>query len=219
MGIEQHWPLFDLRVATPRLELRVPRDDEIDEIAEIAERSVTEGIHDPATMPFTVEWTDVPAPRRQRETLQYHWGLRARWRPDDWELNMVVVEEDRIVGCQSVGAKDFGLLRTGTTGSFLFLPAHGRGLGTEMRSAILHLLFGALEAQHALTSAFDDNASSIGVTRKLGYERDGTQQVISRGRVRQQLRFRLSRDRWMPGRRYDIEITGFEACSEMFGVG
>lgn len=215
MGIERHWPLFELRVRTPSLELRAPRDQDI---AEIAERSVSEGIHDPAFMPFTIEWTDVPPPQRQRETLQYHWGLRANWRPDDWTLNMVVLEHGRIVGVQSVGANDFTRLRTATTGSYLFLPEQNRGIGTEMRAAILHLLFAGLGAEYALTSAFDDNASSIGVTRKLGYESDGTQRVLSRGEPRALLRFRLSRDRWLASRRDDIAIEGLDPCVEMFGI-
>ena len=29
MSLTQHWPLFDLHVRTPRLELRYPTDDEV----------------------------------------------------------------------------------------------------------------------------------------------------------------------------------------------
>ena len=40
------WPLFDLRVTTPRLSLRY-----------VADELVAQGIHDPATMPFSEPWT------------------------------------------------------------------------------------------------------------------------------------------------------------------
>ena len=60
MSAVEHWPLFGLTVRTPRVELRYPDDAAV---AEIASRSGTDGIHDPAFMPFGFEWTDV-APTR-----------------------------------------------------------------------------------------------------------------------------------------------------------
>lgn len=215
MGIDRHWPLFSLRVTTPRLELRVPSDDDI---AEIAERSATIGVHDPAFMPFSVEWTDVAPPLQQRFSMQHHWSLRANWQPGEWHLNMAVLEDGRIVGCQSVAAHEFARLRSATTGSFLFLTEHGRGIGTEMRAAILHLLFDGLGADWALTAAWDDNVQSLGVTRKLGYEPNGVERMISRGVAREQVRFRLGRERWAAGRRDDITISGLDACRDMFGI-
>ena len=46
--IETYWPLFGLRLRTPRLTLRLPTDDDLARLAQFVER----GIHDPATMPF-----------------------------------------------------------------------------------------------------------------------------------------------------------------------
>ena len=46
-----YWPLFDLRVTTPRLEIRLPTDDELYQLLEVADA----GVHDPAT----IAWTDV----------------------------------------------------------------------------------------------------------------------------------------------------------------
>ena len=54
------WPLFDLVVRTPRLELRYPDDELAAEIAELT----AEPIHDPATMPFSIAWTDGPPEHR-----------------------------------------------------------------------------------------------------------------------------------------------------------
>lgn len=51
------WPLNDLVVSTPRLTLRYLNDELSEQIAELA----AAGIHDPATMPFSEPWTDVPS--------------------------------------------------------------------------------------------------------------------------------------------------------------
>ena len=77
MAIEDHWPFFALRVRTPRLELRTP-DDEIGvQLGELAVR----GVHDPATMPFSIPWTDAPADELPRNALQHYWLNRAQLAP------------------------------------------------------------------------------------------------------------------------------------------
>ncbi len=52
----QIWPLFDLEVVTPRIVLRYVTDELGATLATLAAK----GIHDPATMPFSEPWTDVP---------------------------------------------------------------------------------------------------------------------------------------------------------------
>lgn len=52
------WPLFDLRVRTPRLELRYIDDEMATELALLA----TKGIHDADFMPFTMPWSLEPSP-------------------------------------------------------------------------------------------------------------------------------------------------------------
>ncbi len=215
MSRDDHWPLFGLRVRTPRIELRYPSDADI---VDIAQRSVTEGIHDPAWMPFAFEWTDVAPPLQQRSSMQFHWGLRATWRPEHWHCNLVVVENGRIVGAQSAEAIEFARLGEATTGSFLLRPEQGRGLGTEMRAAILHLVFAGLGAQYALTDAWSDNAQSLGVTRRLGYEMIGTRRMLSRGTAREMSLFRISRETWAQTRRDDIVVEGLGPCLDLFGV-
>ncbi len=215
MLLDQLWPLFGLCVRTPRLELRYPSDDEV---AEIAQRSVTEGVHDPSYMPFTIEWTDVPPPLQQQRSLQFHWGLRASWRPDAWTCNLAAFVDGRIVGTQSAEATEFASLRSVLTGSFLFLPEQGKGIGTEMRSAILHLAFAGLGAEIAQTGAWEDNLQSLSVTRKLGYEREGHRRMLSRGEPREMVGYRLTRAAWQTQRRDDIIIEGLEPCLELFGA-
>src|SRR6266851_4003442 len=47
-----HWPLLGLRLITPRLELRLPSDEELSELADLA----AESMHEPGSMPFLVSW-------------------------------------------------------------------------------------------------------------------------------------------------------------------
>ena len=56
------WPLASLEVRTPSVTLRYVTDDLGFALAELA----AQGVHDPATMPFTRPWTDVAAPELQR---------------------------------------------------------------------------------------------------------------------------------------------------------
>jgi RimJ/RimL family protein N-acetyltransferase len=210
-----HWPLFGLRVETPALTLRYPDDDDAVALADLA----AEGIHDPGWMPFSMPWTDVPPPRLQRESLQHIWRTRAEWTPQRWHLPMAVVVGGDIVGVQGMHAEHYPTLRAVSTGSWLGRRYQGKGIGTEMRSAIVHLAFAGLGAEHALTRAFVDNDASIGVTRRLGYEDTGRELVVRRDAPVWMLAFRLSRTRWEQRRRNDIVVVGLDACLELFGAG
>jgi RimJ/RimL family protein N-acetyltransferase len=212
MGQGSFWPLFDLVVRTPRLELRLPREDEFEALIAVADR----GVHDAATMPFFVAWTDVEPRQRARETAQWLWGQRANWSPDKWTLTSAVFVDGRPVGIQDVHAEHFRLVRSVETGSWLGREYQGRGLGREMRQAVLHLAFAGLEAEEALSGAFEDNASSIATSRSVGYQENGE----SRGRRRdgsgRTIRFRLSRETWEERRRDDIDIIGLDGCLDLF---
>ena len=72
MSLNRDWPLFGLRVETPRLTLAYPTDDDLDALNAVASR----GIHDPSVMPFLIPWTDDPPEIRPRKSLQFGWGLR-----------------------------------------------------------------------------------------------------------------------------------------------
>lgn len=209
-----YWPLYDLRVTTPRVELRLPTDDDLYDLVALADA----GVHDPATMPFSVPWTDVDPPRRHRESLQWWWSQRANWRPEDWSFTGAVFVDGAPVGVQDLSATGFATRRVVTSGSWLGRAHQGKGLGKEMRAAILHLAFAGLGAQEAHTQAFADNAPSLGVTRGLGYEENGHEVVVRRGRPTHSIRFCLDKAAWEARRRSDIVIDGLEGCREMFGA-
>lgn len=209
-----NWPLFGLRLRTPRLTLHLPSLDELDRLARLA----AEGVHDPAVMPFSVAWTDTEPAERARQTLQYHWHMWAAWKPVDWVLNLVVVADGTVVGTQGMGAKDFAVVREVSTGSWLGSRHQGRGLGTEMRAAVLHLAFAELGAEYATSGAFTDNAASLAVSRKLGYQPDGLARQQIRNAAATQQRLRVSRAGWEEHRRIPVEVEGLQACRPLFGL-
>lgn len=216
-----HWPLFDLVVRTPRVALRTPDDAEAVALADLA----AEGIHDPTSMPFAVAWTDVDPPQQQRNTCQHLWRNRAEWTPEQWQLSLAVYDLDPpggggpvLVGVQGIGADDFPLLRTADTGSWLGRAHQGRGLGREMRAAVLHLAFAGLGARACTTGAWHDNEASLRVTRSLPYRPNGEAWGRRRERAERQLLFRMARHDWEPVARDDITIDGLEGCRAMFGL-
>ncbi|HEY7199550.1 MAG TPA: GNAT family N-acetyltransferase [Candidatus Dormibacteraeota bacterium] len=209
-----YWPLFDLRIRTPRLELRLPDDGDLIDMARLA----AAGIHADDSMPFNIPWTEQPSPELERGVLQWHWRNRAECGPGRWRLAFAVFEGDRMVGNQDMRAEEFATLRTVATGSWLGREHQGRGLGKEMRAAVLHLAFAGLGALIAQSSAFADNGPSIGVSRALGYADDGEELTARRGQASRHLRFRMERDEWERRRRDDIVLEGVEPCLALLGA-
>ena len=116
-----------------------------------------------------------PGPDR-RETghrLAESLAAHGNWRPAAWRIDFAVRRRGELVGLQELEANDFTLLRTVDSASWL-VPAHrAQGVGVAMRTAVLALAFGPLEAKAAITSAWPDNHGSLGVSRSLGYRPNG----------------------------------------------
>jgi RimJ/RimL family protein N-acetyltransferase len=83
---------------------------------------------------------------------------------------------------------------------------------------VLHLVFEGLKARHAVSGAFEDNAASLGVSRKLGYRDDGTEWHVVRGRPAMMHRLRLTRADWQAARTVPVLIHGLEPCLPHFGL-
>jgi RimJ/RimL family protein N-acetyltransferase len=207
--------MADLRLRTPALELRLPSAADLDALADLAAR----GVHDPGVQPFTVAWTDASPEERARGTLQYHWSRWGSWTPSNWVLELVTVRDGVVVGTQGIGGRDFAVLREVSTGSWLGLQYQGQGIGTQMRAAVLHLAFEGLGAEYAVSSAFEDNAASLGVSRKLGYRDDGIELHVVRGRRAVARRLRMTRADWEASRSVPVEIHGLRPCLPHFGLG
>jgi len=208
------FPLLDLRLFTGDLELRIPREDELPAFAEVVER----GIHVPDEMPFGIPWTDQPT--RERNLSSYRWwmGSRANFAPEAWTLTLGVWEHGRPVGFQDLRADQFPVLRTVATGSWLGLEFQRRGIGRQMRQAVLGLAFDHLGAEVAETEAFLDNPASNRVSLAVGYEPNGFGRLAPRGVARETQRFRLTVEGWRARPRPTVSVEGLKACLELFGL-
>ena len=209
-----HWPLLDLAVRTPRLTLRYLDDQMALELLAVAAR----GVHDPAVMPFTIPWTDLPSPQMEQEAMRFYARTRADLRPDSWNLQFAVIADGDVVGMCDLGAKDFSTLRQFTTGSWLGREYQGQGFGKEMRTAALTLGFDGLDAEFAQTAAWHDNAASLGVTRSLGYSEEGRRRMLRRRQPDEMVDFRMLRQHWETIRRDDIEIHGMPSARAFLGL-
>ncbi len=209
-----HWPLFDLAVRTPRIEVRYPDDELLFELAALP----ADGVHDAAAMPFLHPWTRAPSPELERSALRHWWGHRASWSPEQWVFTGAVLVEGRPAGVQTLQGQHFAVTRALSTGSWLGRRFQGRGIGTEMRAALLHLGFAGLAAEVAYSGAFEDNPASLGVSRALGYGDNGDRLHDREGRPAREIGLKLTRDRWERRRRHDIELRGLDACREWFGA-
>jgi RimJ/RimL family protein N-acetyltransferase len=209
------WPLFALRITTPRLELRVPDDDDLAGLFAAARA----GIHPAGEMPFGVPWTDdVDKPGGLERFLAFHWTARGALSPEHWSLPFAVVAEGAVVGVQELAAHEFAGTRSVFSGSWLTASAQGRGIGLEMRAAVLHLAFAGLGALEAVTSAWYDNPASQRVSLRLGYRQEGEQLIARRGEPTRHLRYRLTREAWQREHFDGIEIHALEPCLAMLGA-
>ncbi|OMI38290.1 N-acetyltransferase GCN5 [Streptomyces sparsogenes DSM 40356] len=209
-----YWPPYGLRLTTPRLELRLPDLELLDEMAALA----VAGVHDPAEMPFSVPWTDGTPEQVGRSTFQHLLGTVAQWRPEKWAMSFAVLCEGEVVGRQDLMATDFAVTRQAETGSWLGLAHQGKGIGTEMRAAVTHLAFEGLGARTVVSAAMLENPRSLGVSRRIGYRPDGLEVLAVRGQPRTLQRLRLDRADWEAHRTVPVRVTGLEPCLELFGA-
>jgi RimJ/RimL family protein N-acetyltransferase len=209
------WPLFGLQLRTERLVLRVPTDEDLLELMDLARA----GIHPPGEMPFGVAWSILPSPEFERGYLSYHWANRSGWSPTDWELGLAVSLDGVLIGMQGMHARQFASMRTVHTGSWVGRAYQGQGHGTAMRAAMLALAFDGLGALYAETEAFLDNAASNAVSRSLGYAENGLGSLAPEGTPRPTQRFLMTADAWRSRPRQPITIEGLDACRDLFGAG
>jgi len=206
-----YWPLFDLSIRTPTLELRYPDDELATEVIAVAAR----GIHDPTTMPFGVPWTDEKPGVFERKSMQHYWKMRAEHSADEWHIGFAILRDGEPIGMQAATATNFGKTRVASTGSWLGQAFQGQGVGKEMRAAVLHFLFVGLGAHRCLSGAWHDNDRSLGVSRALGYVENGEEILMRREVADRQIRLLLAREEWEKQRRDDIEVIGLEGCIDM----
>ena len=205
------WPLYDVVIRTPRLELRLPTEDEYVDLLQYADETIYERT---GIFPFVSDWVGKPS-----ESMQYLWRARADWKPDRWHFTLCTFVDGEIVGTQAIEAANFGVVRSVATGSWLVAHAQGKGLGTEMRTAVLHFAFAGLGALEAHSEAHVDNAASNAVSRALGYEFTHREAGSFRGERHDQWKMILRRADWAQHpahQRDDITIEGLEPVLDWF---
>ncbi len=205
--------MFDIRLTTPDLELRHLTEADLAPLAAIIPADAEQ---DPALT--TYDGLD-PTGNRAAAVYQDYWRARAGWRPESWALGFGVFEGGELLGFQGLEGDDSATLRTVDSSSFLTGAARGRGLGKQMRAAVMALAFGPLGAQFAITSAWSDNHASLGVSRALGYVDNGVT-THRRGDVAGEMaHLRLTREQWMAsGWPEQVTHTGVEECLVFFGL-
>jgi RimJ/RimL family protein N-acetyltransferase len=206
----KNYPLLDVRVSTPALELRMATDDLLDELAELVRAGKTHAEPPPYDDPMSFYEPDPDV--RVARWLRSIWRRRGEVGPDAWRLYFVVMVDGRPVGEQTLTGVTFAALGTVTTFSWLSTDERGRGLGHEMRAAVLQLAFGGLGAKEASSDAFVDNHGSIAISRGLGYEPNGFEWATRQGEPALLQRWRLTRAAWEHRRRSDIELHHVDAC-------
>ncbi|MFJ8916719.1 GNAT family N-acetyltransferase [Amycolatopsis sp. NPDC102389] len=213
MPTSSAYPPLNVQVHTPRLSLLGATDELLERLIP----TVRKGVVTEPPWPF-----DDPAslyedsPEREWRWLRGIWRGRGQVSESKWRLYFVVVVDGEPVGMQDLIGIDFATFGTVTSFSWLSPAMRGRGLGKEMRQAVLHLAFEGFGAREASSDAFFDNQASNGVSQALGYEPNGVTWDTRRGEPAQIKQWRLTREQWR--RRDDIELTAVRECLPVLGI-
>jgi len=208
-----YWPMFDIRLTTPDLQLRHLTEADLSTLAAILPEDTEQ---DPSLT--TYDGLD-PAVNRKVRVYQGYWRALAAWRTQSWALAFGVFHNDELVGHQGLEGEDFAALRTVDSSSFLAETVRGRGYGKQMRAAVLTLAFGHLGARFAITSAWTDNHASLGVSRSLGYVDNGITAHRRSDMAGEMTHLRLTRDQWMASTwPQQVTVSEIEKCLVFFGL-
>lgn len=212
MGREAVWPLFGLRLDTAMATLRCATEDDV---CGLAGALPTDLELDPS-LPCH---TGLAEPRhRAIGELQQYWRRMGAWTAESWKIPFAVEVDGHLVGTQTLEGEAFPRLRVVDTASWLVAHARGRGVGREMRAAVLHLAFDQLGAVAAVSSAWHDNHASLGVSRSLGYVDNGYELHARGERVDRIRRMILTADRWPTVVRPAVTVAGLDDCLPLFGL-
>ena len=205
------WPLLDLRVTTGDLVLTPLTEADLDEVVRVLPADLEQNPSAPRFgLPGEVH--------RGVVVHQEYWRSYGTWTVDAWRFHLAVRRNGRLLGLQELEGNDFPMLRTVDTSSWLVTGARGQGLGKAMRRAVLALAFDHLGAEAAITSAWHDNAASLGVSRSLGYRDNGVSSLARDGGVDTLVHLRLTRADWLAaGGAPDVRVEGVEAARPLFG--
>jgi RimJ/RimL family protein N-acetyltransferase len=213
--VSTSYPPLNVSVETPRLTLLGATDDLLYQLLPVVRAGIVSGTESPFDDPMSL-YAD--SPEREWRWLRAIWKGRGAANPDSWRLYFVVVVDGEAVGMQDLIGEEFASFGTVTSFSWLKPGVRASGIGTEMRSAILHLAFAGLGAREASSEGFLDNAASNRVSQKAGYQPNGLNWASRRGEPAQLQKWTLTREAWESIRRDDITLSGVEECKAALGL-
>jgi RimJ/RimL family protein N-acetyltransferase len=209
----RYWPVSDLRLEAGRIALRPVTEADLVPLADLRP---SDAETDPRLPTFGIEDPQLAA---GVATHLSYWSSLGTWRPEAWRLGFAVRVGGVLAGVQELEADNFPALRVVETSSWLASGWRGQGVGRTMRLAVLALAFDGLGAHVAETSAWPDNAASLGVSRALGYLDNGVVRHHDRGRVADMPRLRLPREVWLERHPdHGVRVTGLDRCRHLFGL-
>jgi RimJ/RimL family protein N-acetyltransferase len=224
-ALEHTWPLFGLRILTPRSELQYPDDIDLMRVCDAVEEH---GVHAAGFVPMDA-WTLGSPLEVRRCVAQWQWKCRCDWKPEAWRFELAVINRlserrPKVLGFQSMFGHDFSQLGTVHTGSWLIKPTQGKGLGTEMRQAMLTFAFDHLGAKRCLSDYWHDNHASRRVSEKCGYRVKGEEWELrpttkdGDRRPDRKVYVAVTPETWIRPE-FPVEITGFgNRVRELFGL-
>lgn len=148
--------------------------------------------------------------REHREAWLRSWlaSFRILGAEGGWNLPFVVWSGGEPVGFQVLEGKHFVTRAEVDSSSFLVASARGKGLGVQMRTAILALAFDVLGAERAVTAARPGNIASRRVSERVGYVWTGRRDPVVAGVVRPIDTFELTREQWQRLDHLPVQVDG-----------
>ena len=208
------WPPYGVRLVENDLTMTVVSDDDIPGLVDLA----LGGIHEPEDMPFAMPWTAVEPERLPANMFRYFSGVRADFRPEKFDLLFAVRVGRELAGIQALHTINFGVTRTGETGSWLGRSFQRQGIGTRMRRCVCAFAFDHLDAVELTSGAFLDNPASLAVSTKVGYRPNGRFRMTRReGEVAINQRLVLTPDAFIRGE--PLMVTGAEQLRSFLELG
>lgn len=216
-SLAEIWPLYHLKISTPRLVLHLPDPEETIGLARVAAR----GIRVDGEPRYQAEWLYGSPTTIERGLFQALARDMANWQASDWSLGLGIFLDEQPIGVQHIFSRQFAQTRGFGSGIWLGIAYQGQGFGTECGRAVLTFGFDGLDAEEAYIGAWSDNQRSIRMMEKLGYQLNGGYRQIRDGVVVRDQRMSFTRGQWKTQQvtqSKGIHIAGLIVCREMFGV-
>ena len=207
--------LYQIIIKTPRLELRIPNEDEIVKLAELA----SGGVHKAGKEYYNADWLRVQFPNNKEILSLWIQKDLKNWDIDNWSFLFAAFYQKTPIGMQHIFSKNFVKTRTFGTGVWLGLEYQGQGFATEMGQVVLYLGFEIFGAKEAYAGVWKKNKASLQLLNKLGYIYNGRYIELLNDKPEVNIRMRLTRDVWKKKRLNNIIVEGInKEFLELFGL-